>query len=639
MFFRSSARLLLAVIAFSTFFMLTACQSAKEEDNRSSDSLIVSTTHKEEAPTSDIPSSGSAASEADNIEIDTYIRLADGNTAINGSGVTFENNTLYITESGTYSVEGTLSDGKIFVNINEEDKKVKLYFNGADISCSTDAPLFIENSPDETVIILAEGSVNNLSDTLRQVPDDENADYATAVIYAKDDLQIEGTGTLNVTANFNKGIFSKNDIDIRGGVINITSVDDGIRGKESVEISDGVINITSGGDGIRTNETAEEDKGSIKIEGGSITINSELDCIQSVVDISISGGTFDLTSGGGSTGVSQNQSGHMPMPGGMGGIGGKGSRGGRGGMYGGMTPPDSSADESAAEDTPSTKGIKADGKITVSDGTFTISSLDDSIHAVNLDIKGGTYSIRSDDDGLHADETVTVDKADIDIAYSYEGVEGTVININGGSISLLSADDGFNAAGDTTQISTEGAMGNMGNMGGMRGGMGGPMEADYNCVINVTDGYIHINSGGDGVDSNGNVNQSGGTIIVFGPESNGNSALDYGGTYTISGGTLLATGSAGMAQSVTGDGVEVLAFTYSCTADTLNAITDNDGNCLIGFLSPKQFSTVVFADGSLENNESYNVYSDGKFDTEDTDGIYLEGKYSPGTLMGTLTLS
>ncbi len=625
-----SVPLILLVVVMAT--ILAACSEEKLSDT-TGESLISTTDSSSQQQQS---SSAVSSSDEDEIKIETYINLADSNTIVNGSGATFENNTLTITEPGTYSLTGTLSDGKIYVNTDIEDKKVKLYLNGADISCSTDAPIYIENSPDETVIILATGSVNNLSDTAREVPTDETADYATAVIYAKDDLQLEGGGTLNVTASFNKGIFSKNDIDIRGGIINITSVDDGIRGKESVEISDGTLNIICGGDGIRTNETAEEGKGNIDIQGGSVTISSDLDCIQSVVDISISGGSFNLTSGGGSTGASLNQGndfgmGGSPMGGNppagdkpMGGgqrpddIGGRGPGGFD--RYGDRMPDNSSANESTSEDTPSTKGIKADGKITVSGGTFSVSSLDDAIHALNLDINGGTFSLKSDDDGIHADETVSIQGADINVEYSYEGIEGTVININSGNISILSSDDGFNAAGDTDTGRN-------------------PMAADYSCIINVSDGYILINSGGDGVDSNGNVNQTGGTIIVFGPENGANGALDYGGTYTISSGTLLATGSTGMAPSVTGDGIGVLAFTYSCRADTLNAITDKNGNSLIGFLSPKSFGTVVFASDSLKYGESYDVYSDGSYSTESSDGVYLEGEYTAGTLMGSLLLS
>lgn len=604
------------LLSLCTLLIFSAC-TKQESIGESTGSPSVSSSQTELTPgTTQKVQSGQDSDE----RIDTYVTLADGNTIINGNGASFENGTLTITQSGTYSLTGTLSDGKIYINSALEDKKVKLYLNGVSISCSTDAPIFVENSPKETLIILAEGSVNNLADTAREVPTDENADYATAVIYSKDDLQIEGNGTLNVTANFNKGIFSKNDIDIRGGNINIVSVDDGIRGKESVEISDGNLNIVCGGDGIRTNETAEEGKSSIDISGGSITISSELDCIQSVVDITVSGGTFNLTSGGGSTGVVTKQD-DFGMPGGMGGGRGPGGNmGGRPGGPGGMTPPDSSASESTTEDTPSTKGIKADGKITVSGGTFTVSSSDDAIHAVNLDINGGTFALKSDDDGIHADNTVNIRNADIDVSFSYEGVEGTVINIYSGTVRVTASDDGFNAAGDTDL--------------GMN-----PMAADYNCEINVSDGYIHINAGGDGVDSNGNVNQSGGTIIVFGPESGANGALDYGGTYTISGGTLLATGSAGMAQSVTGDGIDVLAFTYFCGADVLNTVTDSEGNSLIGFVSPKQFGTVVFASDKIKSGESYDVYSGGSYSEEPTDGVYLSGTYTKGDFVGTLTLS
>lgn len=605
-----------AALAFLLF--LAACTN--DDKKKETEAPIMSTTEKE---TTEATTTQAATDNSGQANPDTYVILDNDDTTINGAGASFENSTLTITQSGTYSIKGTLSDGKIYIDCPDEEKKVKLYLNGVSVSCSTDAPLFVENSPKETILILAPGTVNSFSDTQREIPADENADYATAAIYAKDDLQIEGEGTLNVTGNFNKGIFSKNDIDIHGGVVNITSVDDGIRGKQSVEIVAGRINITAGGDGIRTNESLEEGKGNIDISGGTINIMSDLDCIQSVKDISITGGTFNLTANAGATeAVSGNNGmGAMNPMGGPGGDRPGGDRGGKGGMFGmyggGQRPGDSSALEIQSEDTPSAKGIKAEGNMTLSDGSFTVSSTDDCLHAVNMDISGGTFNLKSDDDGIHADETVGIDSADINVSYSYEGIEGNVINIDGGKIKIKSTDDGFNAAGESTGMD--------------------PMKADYSCEINVTDGYIHINADGDGVDSNGNVNQSGGTIIVFGPQNGANGALDYGGTYTVSGGTLLALGAQGMAQSVTGDGVEVLAFTYSCQADTLNAITDEEGESLVGFMSPKSFGTVVFASDETEKDEAYSVYSGGSFDEDGKDGVWLDGDYTKGTLVGSLS--
>ncbi len=597
--------------------IFTACGN-ENSLSETTETPILSTTSPE---TTEAEASTQNISDDNSVKVDTSIHLDDANTTINGSGAIFENGTVFITESGTYALEGTLSEGKIYINSPDEEKKVKLLLKGVSINCSTDAPLFVENSPKETILILEEGTVNSFSDTQRAVPEDENADYATAAIYSKDDLQIEGNGTLNVKGNFNKGIFSKNDIDIRGGVINIESVDDGIRGKDSVEIEKGTVTITSGGDGIRTNETAEEDKGSIEISGGTISITSELDCIQSVKDLSISGGTFSLTSGGGATETSSPDNTMDKMnPMGMGpDRGGHGGKGGMFDMYSGRNRPgDSSAAEEQTEDTPSTKGIKADGEIEISGGKFTITSTDDCIHASDVEITDGTFDLRSDDDGIHADNTVDIENADVNVNYSYEGIEGTVINIESGNVKVVSTDDGFNAARDS---------GNSMN----------PMQADYSCEINVSGGYIHIDANGDGVDSNGNVNQKGGTIIVFGPVSGGNSALDYGGKYTVSGGTLLALGSQGMAQSVTGEGVDVLAFTYSCAGNTLNAITDESSNSIIGFKNPKSFATVVFASDKIQDGKTYSVYSGGEYDTEGKDGVWLEGTYTKGSLVGTLS--
>ncbi len=606
-------------------------QDGTSDSQTTSDVLIMSTT--EVVGTTEGTTESSSVGENDASDADTYIILDNENTTISGNGASFQDNILSITQSGKYSIKGSLTDGKIYIDCNDENKKVKLLLSGVNISCSTDAPLFVENSPNETILILEEGTENIFSDTAREVPTDENADYATATIYSKDDLQIEGYGTLTVNANFNKGIFSKNDIDVREEpVINITSADDGIRGKDSVEITGGTINITAGGDGIRSSETEETEKGFITISGGTLNINSDLDGIQAITALTISGGTIDITSGGGATGNTSSNGNESMMSSG----GGRGSKGGRGNVFdmfsnGDARPNDSSSFEYAEDSTVSTKGMKSDSEIIISGGKLQINSLDDCIHAVKVTVSGGVYSLSSDDDGVHADDTVTVSGGEINIVKSYEGVEGKVINISDGNIVLKSSDDGFNAADGTSETTSQG--------GGMFMG-GGMMDYDSSCVINMSGGYVHIDADGDGVDSNGNVYMTGGTIIVFGPVSGGNGALDYGGTFNISGGTLLALGSAGMAQSVTGTGdVSVLAFNYSQSANQLVAIvreSDND-EALIGFANTKSYSTVVFASDEIEDDEKYSVYQGGTFSGQAYNGVYIDCDYTLGTLVGTLS--
>lgn len=65
--------------------------------------------------------------------------------------------------------------------------------------------------------------------------------------------------------------------------------------------------------------------------------------------------------------------------------------------------------------------------------------------------------------------------------------------------------------------------------------------------MKVTGGTLVIDADGDGFDSNGTAEITGGTLVVNGPEAGGSGALDGNGSFTVSGGVLLAAGSAGMA--------------------------------------------------------------------------------------------
>lgn len=592
--------------------LLYACGKNNGTDTPTSEPLVSSTSSTAESTTR----ATTTAASGKNKDYDTYIILDDEKTAINGKGADFNGNVLTISSGGSYHIKGSLTDGKIYVNTEDESKKVRLYLAGVDIYSSDDAPIYIESSPEETVIHLVSGTVNSLSDNGDRAVTEED-DLATAAVYSKDDLQLEGEGVLNIKGNFNKGIFSKDDIDIRGGVINIESADDGIRGKESVDISSGVISITCGGDGIRTSEEEEEDKGNILITGGEITIVSDLDGIQATADLEISGGKITVTADSGATGNTAQEE-MMPSGGRPGKPDDHKDKGGF--IFTGKPPADSSAFDSEADSSPSTKGIKAEGTITLRDCDITVSSTDDSLHATEIIIDSGSLSLSSDDDGIHGDEKVTVNDGDIHIVKSYEGIEAKVININDGNIMLKSSDDGLNAADGSSSSK----------------GMGMP-QADASCKINISGGFLHINADGDGVDSNGSVDMTDGTVIVFGPQNGANGALDYAGLYTVSGGTLLALGSSGMAQNVTGDGVEVLAFNYQSSANNLHAIVDSEGSSLIGFNNPKSYSTVIFASDTLRQGEEYSLYSGGSFSTTGIAGVYLNAEYTPGSLVGALS--
>ena len=113
----------------------------------------------------------------------TAITLSDDASSCDSSSVTISNNTITITDEGTYLLTGSLSDGQVIVNA--DDKKVQLVLDSVNINCDTSAALYVK-AADKVFVTLASDSENTLSNTNDFVAiDDNNID---AVIFSKDDL-------------------------------------------------------------------------------------------------------------------------------------------------------------------------------------------------------------------------------------------------------------------------------------------------------------------------------------------------------------------------------------------------------------------------------------------------------------------
>lgn len=600
------------------------------------ESLVFDSKNQTTQVTTQTQNTENEGSISDTVKIDTYIILNNEDTTIKGDGAAFNNSTLTITKSGTYSLKGTLSDGSVYVNCNSG--KVKLYLDSVTIHSTKTAPIFIENSPGEAQIILADGSENKLSDNADRTVD-ESTDYATATIYSKDDLQIMGNGSLEINAEFNKGVFSKNDIKICGGNLSITSADDAIRGKDSLTVLSGNLNINSGADGLRTNGEAE--KGDITISGGNITISSTLDGIQATGSVLVSGGNISLTTAGGSTEITAST-----------------PQGGFGFKDHGTRPqamhPESSNSETI-DNTPSTKGIKADKDIEISGGSFAINSFDDAIHADDdLEISGGTFEIKTNDDGIHCENELEIKGGSIVINQSYEGIEGTEIEISGGSINVNATDDGLNAASDSNQSENPAFSGkaqpseveqpkgsNQQNPPAQpdKPGFDSGKFGDYDskCKIEISGGTVRVNSQGDGIDSNGDIYMTGGTVIVFGPESNSNGALDYSGSFDMRGGRVLAVGSSAMAQGIS-SGFGSISTNGNFSANTVYTIVNSDEKEIISFVSPKAFANIVYSDNSLISGSTCKILSGGSHSGEAANGVYQNGSISSAREFATVTV-
>ena len=218
----------------------------------------------------------------------------------------------------------------------------------------------------------------------------------------------------------------------------------------------------------------------------------------------------------------------------------------------------------------------------------------------NVTVSGGTFAITTGDDGVHADETVTITDGTLNIPKCYEGIEGQTIDISGGTIDIVSSDDGLNAAGGADQSG-------FGGRGPDR--FGGSSD----CCITISGGTIRINASGDGIDSNGDLNVSGGEIYVSGPTSDSNSALDYDSTATVTGGTVVAAGYSGMAQNFGANSTQgsILLTCQSASTETIR-VTDASGNVLAEFTPAKAYTCVVVSTPALTQGSTCTVTMGGQ---------------------------
>ena len=193
------------------------------------------------------------------------------------------------------------------------------------------------------------------------------------------------------------------------------------------------------------------------------------------------------------------------------------------------------------------------------------------------------------------------------------------MEISGGTIDITAGDDGLNAAGGNDQS-------------GM-GGFGGDMfSADEDAWITISGGTVTIDATGDGIDSNGDLTVSGGTICVSGPSNNGNGALDYNGTATITGGTLVAAGMSGMEQNFGADSTQG-SLLVNLTDNQSGEITleDEDGNTLVSYTPVREYNSVVISCAELSDGSTYTIHTG-----ENSQEITMEGLvYTDGEVTNT----
>lgn len=532
----------------------------------------------------------------------TTIKLKGSTVSVTGKrkeNVSYKNGILSIKSEGTYVLSGKLENGQVQVNATDKDK-VRIVLNNASIHAADRSAIFVKNA-DKTIISLPEDTKNSLTDGKNYA--DSISEEQTAALFSKDDLTINGEGSLTVKGLHNDGITSRDDIHITGGSIHIQSQDDGIVGHDSIAVKAGKLTVKSGGDAIKSTNTSDKAKGFIALQGGSYNLTSGKDGIQAETAMWITAGDFQIKSGGGSPEQVMTDE---KLPGRM---------------------ENQSPDTTDQEKKKDGKGIKAGTQLAIGGGTITVDGADDAVHSNDtVAFTGGKLRIETGDDGIHADKTVDISGGNINIKKSAEGIEGETINISNGQISVKASDDGINAtSGKTTEE---------------KGGQQSP-EKTGSAQLDISGGNVYVNAQGDGLDANGSISMSAGTVIVNGPTNGGNGALDYDGEFIINGGTLIAAGSSGMAQAVSDTSKQhtiMMTFPEVQKAGTLTHLEDVNGEEVMSISPSKEYQTIVISTPQLKKGE-YTLYSGGKHTGKAVNGLYKSGKYTEGDKVVSFKLS
>lgn len=515
------------------------------------------------------------------------ITLNKTTATVSGSGAKADGSTITITEEGVYVVSGTLEDGQIIVDASDSDK-VQIVLDGVNINCEANAAIYVREA-DKVFITLAENSSNTLGGGNEYTQIDDNT--VDGVIFSKSNLVCNGTGSLTIEADYKHGIVSKDDLVITGGTYKIAAADNGITAKDQIKILNGSFDIDAANSAVKAKNTDDAELGNIYIAGGIFTIEAEQD------------------------------------------------------------------------------GFHATGSIVVDDGTITVNSGDDGFHAeLDTVIHGGTILVEKSNEGLEG-KRVVVNGGDITINASDDGINAAnsgddgVNAINPGANAVGSGDDDSNAASSNNDSSAAVNSGDDGSISGeadgkepqqmppdtengsdmqpsqdfdpenapsdgnapqnfdpgnapsdgdapqkMQGGPGGGGNSEL--YIKITGGTLTVSADGDGLDSNGGLLVTGGTTIVYGPTSDGDSALDYDGSAIATGGTLAAIGSAGMTESFSEDSTQPV-ITYYCTetqsAATTITLTDSDGSALFTIAPEKAYASIVFTCSEMKLDATYTL--------------------------------
>lgn len=623
------AKILCFILVFAIALVSVACSTSKNGTNTSGDNQSSGSTVVIDDTTGDSGFNYTGDAETDDKDAEynsdeqqivdkteNYVISEETfSDTVYGEDVTVIESTsemVTIKSDGSYLLSGTYTGG---VTV-KKGVTAHIYLENATITDENQV-MEDESDPDDTFSVKKGGSV-----TITLIGENKITSDNASALSSNSPLTINGEGTLNVSSTAKNGIKVKNSLVIVDATINVTAVNHGIS-VYNLNAKDCTVNVTTSNngeakDGIHAemaNPSSEEeiasygwtaDDGFIILNDVNYTCDVEGDGIQADTFVYINGGTYDIKTTAKFVSYSQANLETYGLE-----ADDFRYRYSNGVYY-------KQASEEIKSLTSSnyyamiqgTKGIKvgeidyevedADGNVTASgeitdgnyyilieDGTFTINSADDAIHANSgsVTINGGSFTITTLDDGVASDYLTKINGGEIEVNYCYEGIEGSYVEINGGTIKLnYCLDDGINAA------------------------------SDYNVTeyILINGGDIYVNAYGDGIDSNGTITINGGKVFVDGPENGGNGSLDTENGLFINGGYVVAVGSSQWVNEATPKtSSKQYSLVYSgstISKGTTLTLKDSSGNIVVSFTTGKSSSSVVISAPEIKTG-TYTLYA------------------------------
>ena len=394
------------------------------------------------------------------------VTFSENGVETSGSA-TAEGNAVTISSDGVYILSGNCSDGMVIIDA-EDSAKIQLVLKDLTLCSKTSAAIYVKQA-DKVFLTLADGTTNTLCSGSSYVAIDEN--NIDAVVYSKDDLTVNGTGTLRVESPSGHGIVGKDDLVFADGTYEISAEKDGISGKDSVRIAGGDFTIQAGDDGIKSE--SDDNTGYVYVCGGSFRMQTSDKGVEAGSTIYVADGGFDLNS--------EDDAFHSS-----------------GTIYIGAGRYKIDTVDDA---------FHADNTLTIAEGIVEVNSCYEGLEAQVIEVSGGEIDLVAKDDGLNAAGGKDGSQAEGGFGRGdmFDTDEDANINISGGILRVSAEGDGVDSNGYITVSGGEVYV-----TGPTKGG-NASLDYGINAVIQ---GGIFVAAGASGMDENFGTESTQGCILV-----------------------------------------------------------------------------------------------------------------------------